>query len=224
MMSFGLLNASAMSQKMASNLFKNVPYVNVYMDLLIWESASTTENTKHLIEVCSRIKESGIKIKLCKYDCLKDRIGVLGCNICEIGLKADHRKISCSAIARLPVSKKRLKSFLMLCSFNQKFVPGLSRLAAPLHSLVEKREKFQCTKGTVKAINALRAIISNPPLLTLPKMNQTFHILTEASKDTFRTALVQRYDHGKMRVAQFGSRSLSKVENATAHSKNIPQQ
>lgn len=54
--------------------------------------------------------------------------------------------------------------------------------------------------------------MSEQPSLTLPRMNDTFHVFTDASQEAVCMALMQENDHRRLRAVQFAGRSLTNVE------------
>lgn len=67
------MHAPAMFQRIASNIFKNVAYVKIYIDDVIMGSRSMREHVCHLIEVCRQIKKIGLRVKFSKCGFAKDK-------------------------------------------------------------------------------------------------------------------------------------------------------
>lgn len=65
-MPFGLMNAPALFQRMASSLFKHMSFVKVYIDDIVIGSKYIAEHIGHLLYVCHKFHESGLNVKLSK--------------------------------------------------------------------------------------------------------------------------------------------------------------
>lgn len=69
-------------------------------------SRSISEHIDRLVQVCSRIRESGMKVKLSESKFAKNRIEVLGYVAVANELQSDPKKACCIAKASLPRTKK----------------------------------------------------------------------------------------------------------------------
>jgi hypothetical protein len=54
----------------------------------------------------------------------------------------------------VPTNEKELRSYLGLCSYYRKFVPGFSKIAAPLHLLITKSDGKKGKSKQLKLLNA----------------------------------------------------------------------
>lgn len=90
-----------------------------------------------------------------------------------------------------------LRSFLMFLSFNERFIPVLFCVVAPLYVLVVEDGNFECTEEAMAALNTLKEIICTPPVLPLSYINKPFYVYTDASKEVVGTALIQKEDSEK---------------------------
>lgn len=62
------------------------------------------------------------------------------------------------------------------------------------------------------AFKTLKEIKSEPPVLSLPNINDQLHVFTESFKEAVGTAWMQRNDVRKLKAIQFASRSPTNVE------------
>ena len=75
---------------------------------------------------------------------------------------------------------KALKGFLGLIGYYKKFIKGYGTIAKPLTDLL-KKDGFLWSDTALKAFNALKAVVSHPPILALPNFSKPFTIECDAS-------------------------------------------
>ena len=70
------------------------------------------------------------------------------------GISADQGKVKAVLSWPQPRSVREVRSFLGLCTYYRRFVPGFANIAKPLHQLSEKNAKFLWTEecNTVRKI------------------------------------------------------------------------
>jgi hypothetical protein len=79
-------------------------------------------------------------LKLSKCHFVKKEVRYLGHVISQDGIKTDPDKTKAIHNWKVPTNEKELRSYLGLCSYYRKFVPGFSKIAAPLHLLITKSD------------------------------------------------------------------------------------
>ena len=79
-----------------------------------------------------------------------------------------------------PRNVTKLRGFVGICTYYQKFVKGFSQLAAPLTDLT-KKEAFSWTDTTQRAFDRLKEVMSNCPVLVLLDFTQPFVLECDAS-------------------------------------------
>ncbi len=84
----------------------------------------------------SRLKETGLKVKLEKYHFLQGEVKFLSHQISAQGIGTDPEKVEAVKSWKTPGTVKELRSFLGFCSYYRKFIEGFSKIAGPLHDLV----------------------------------------------------------------------------------------
>ena len=87
------------------------------------------------------------------------------------------------AVANLPVpnSAKKLRSFLGLANFYQRFVHNFAEIATPLTQLTSSKQPYTWTTKYQQAFDALRNALTSPPILDYPKQSDKFVLATDAS-------------------------------------------
>ena len=111
-----------------------------------------------------------------------------------------------------PRNVKEVQSFLGLCSYYRKFVPGFANLARALSNLTKKTQRFEWRKEQQLSFEALKTVLTTPPILAHPNYELPMEIHCDASNYGIGAVLVQQHE-GKERVLAYASRLLSSPEN-----------
>lgn len=82
---------------------------------------------------------------------------MLGYVVNRDGVEADPEKIKRVQEARLPNSKKKLRSFLMFCFIKQRLLRGFSHISTPLHTSAAQESEFELSDHAMEAFDLLRA-------------------------------------------------------------------
>lgn len=110
-----------------------------------------------------------------------------------------------------PKTVQELRSFLGLVSYYRRFISNCSRIARPLHKLVEKDVEFNFDQDCEEAFSLLKNKLITSPILVYPSRNEKFVLDTDASDFAIGAVLSQVQD-GVERVIGYASRTLGKHE------------
>lgn len=83
------------------------------------------------------------------------------------------------------------QSFLGLCSYYRKFVPGFANLARPLTELTKRSKRFVWEEQHKRSFEALKSTLVNPPILAYPRYDLPMEIHCDASGYGVGAVLVQ---------------------------------
>jgi deoxyuridine 5'-triphosphate nucleotidohydrolase len=213
-MPFGLTNAPATFQRMMNRVFAGVngQFIVVYLDDLNVYSRDFNEHLKHLREVFERLRQAGLRLKAKKCHFFKKELAFLGHVVGADGVKPDPDKIA--AVKDHPVPKNiwKLRQFVGLASYYQKFVENFAKIAAPLNSLLRKSEAYQWTDQHQEAFETLKQRLISAPILVHPDFERPFQIFTDASAIGLGAILSQKDDQDRERVIRYASRRTSDTE------------
>ena len=106
---------------------------------------------------------------------------------------------------------KDIRSFVGLCSYYRKFIKDFAGIAAPLHKLTRKGEKFSWAEECQQAFQKLKIALTSAPVLAYPNFHESFLLDTDASGVGIGAVLSQVIDGEEQPVA-YGSRMLSRAE------------
>ena len=114
-------------------------------------------------------------------------------------------------IWREPSNVTEVMSFVGLCSYYRWDIKNFAAIAKPLNKLTEKNNSFHWTRVCQEAFDALKARLTQSPILSYPNFNEPFNLDTDASNTAIGAVLSQVID-GQERVVAYASRALSKQE------------
>src|SRR6266511_2901001 len=117
-------------------------FVVVYLDDILVYSNTFEEHLVHLRKVFDKLREANliIKLKKCKFG--QRKIKFLEHTIETDGLRTDPENIDKIINYPVPTNVIRVRKFMGLCNYYQKFIKDLSKLLKPLRQLLKKNVKF----------------------------------------------------------------------------------
>lgn len=164
----------------------------MYMDDLIIPSKNHKEAIDKLDRVLKVAAKSGLRFKWKKCKLLSTRVEFLG-NIIENGqISPAFDKVKAVANFPEPTNVRRLQSFLGLTGYFRKFIPSYSLVAQPLTDLLRKDVPFLMGGKQKQAIQALKTILVEKPVLALYQTSAETELHTDASKYGYGAILMQR--------------------------------
>ncbi len=155
-------------------------------------------NFKALLERCL---ERNIKLKV-------PELKYVGHVISEEGLKQDPNKVEAVIKIPPPKDKQRLRRFMGMMNYLQKFAPHLSQVTAPLRMLLKNNTEFRWDSTMHdKCFTQIKKIITEAPVLKFYNPTDEVTIQCDASQYGLGACLMQN-GHPIM----YASRSLTNTE------------
>ena len=115
-----------------------------------------------------------------------------------------------------------MQKFLGLANYYRRFIKDFARIAAPLHVLVRKEQKWKWEGEQEEAFERLKAVFTTEPILAIPDINREMRVEADASDYTMGGALLTKYENRKWRLVAFISKSLNTTErNYKIHDKEM---
>lgn len=222
-MPFGVCNGPSTFQRLMQTTMGDLIFqiMLVYLDDILVYSATFPEHLQRLEIVFKRLKETGLKVKPEKCHFLQQEVTFLGHQISAKGVATDPRKIEAVRQWKVPNTMKELRSFLGFCSYYRKFIEGFSRIAGPLHDLVNlcisqfgsarKNLSALWSSECQSAFELLKEKLTSAPVLGYADFSLPFILETDASNEGLGAILHQQQGECK-RVIAFASRRLRKAE------------
>ncbi|KAL2095623.1 hypothetical protein ACEWY4_007771 [Coilia grayii] len=224
-MPMGVCNGPATFQRLMQATMNDLIFqiLLVYLDDICLFSSTFSEHLERLDIVLRRLQETGLKVKIAKCHFLQEKVTFLGHQISAEGIATDPNKISAVKEWPVPTTLKRLRSFLGFCSYYRRFVQGFSKIAGPLHDVVNvclhvgppaKVNQMLISLWNAecqRAFDVLKERLTCAPVLGFADFTSPFIVETDASGLGLGAVLSQRQD-GVTRVISYASRRLRNAE------------
>jgi hypothetical protein len=86
------------------------------------------------------------------------------------GISVDPTKVREIMAQKIPSSVTKIWSFLGLAGYYRRFIEGLSKIAKPMTSLLEKGKEFNWARECQDSFNQLKLRLMSPPVLIMPNL------------------------------------------------------
>ena len=125
------------------------------------------------------------------------------------GLHVDPSKVEAISAMPSPTDVSSVRRFLGMSGYYRKFVPHYGTRTANLTDLLQKDLKFEWLPIHQQEFEDIRAVLSDAPILALPRWDLPFVIRTDASDIGIGGLLCQKID-GVRRIIAAVSRKWGK--------------
>jgi len=212
-MPFGLCNAGATFQRLMDVVLSglNLEICLVYLDDIVVYSKTIEEHLERLEAVLSRLCQAGLKLKPEKCKFFQRSVVFLGHVISHRGIGTDPAKVQAVAEWPTPTNVRQVSAFIGLASYYRRFVRDFASIAAPLHALMKKNQRFVWGEKEQESFEQLKLVLTTPPVLAMPSDSGEFVLDTDASDTEIGSVLSQHQD-GVERVVAYASRYLDARE------------
>ena len=110
-------------------------------------------------------------------------------------------------MAKTPICKKELQSFLGLTNYYRKFLKDYAKITACLFDLIKADATFEWGPEQQQQLEMLKIMLMRDPKLAYPQDDGMFVLDTDASNDSIGAVLSQDQD-GSVRVVAYASKRL----------------
>ena len=210
-MPFGLVNAPSTFSRYMADIFRDLPFVLVYLDDILVISTSEKQHIEHLNTVLGRLQEHQLIAKEKKCQFLQTEVEFLGYHISEHCIRPIKGK--CDAIHAIPPCKsiKDAQRFLGMINYYRRFIPHCSTIARPLIDYAAKKTPW--TTLQTNAFNELKRLLVAAPLLVPFCTEHSYRLTTDASKSGLGAVLEQMEGKKVVGVVGYFSKSLQGAQN-----------
>jgi len=173
---FGLCNVGSTFQSVMELAFNglNFKMCLVYLDNIIVYSSTVEEHLLRLRKLFDRLRMANLKADPSKCSLLRAEVCFLGHVVLSEGVSTDPSKIDLVKDWPEPRDVHEVRSFLGLAIYYRRFVPTFEEIAAPLHALTAKNQKFEWTSQCERAITKLKYTLTFSPILAMPNDTDPF--------------------------------------------------
>ena len=212
---FGLKNSGATFQRLMDSLFRDLPFVVVYVDDILIYSRNMKEHLDHLDQVLKILEENGLVAKSDKCTFAATEVSFLGHTVSAKGLAVSNTKVQAIKDFAKPLVTKGLREFLGMITYYQRFLPGIAKTLAPLTNLLKgnpkPKNKLSWSSATNAAFEDAKRQLQRATLLAFPSTHGALRLTTDASDVAIGAALEQLLDDTAKPISFF-SRKLSPTE------------
>ena len=89
-----------------------------------------------------------------------------------------------------PINVTDVRSFMGLAGYYRRFIEGFSKVAHAINSLQNKGIKFEWTSSCEESFQQLKNLLTNAPVLKVPKPEKYFVVFTNACGQGLRGVLM----------------------------------
>ena len=195
-MPFGLTCAPSVFQHLMDLVLCELTYETclVYLDDIIVFSRDFDSHVQRLREIFDRLKSANLKLHVKKCCLFQQCVNFLGHVLTQDGILVQPEKVEAVKSWPTPRNLTELRSFVGLCSYYRRFIPGFADMAAPLHSLTRKDTRFSWGPEQEEAFNRLKERLISAPILGMPRDEGTYYLDSDASDRGIGAVLSQDQD------------------------------
>jgi hypothetical protein len=107
-------------------------------------------------------------------------VSFLGYIISNGGITVDLAKVKEIVAWSIPTTVTEIRSFLGLAGYYWRFIEGLSKIAKPMTSLLEKGREFKWDEKCQDNFDQLKKRLMSPPVLVMPDLQKGYDIYCDA--------------------------------------------
>ena len=90
-----------------------------------------------------------------------------------------------------------MQKFLGLANYYKRFIKNFAKIAAPLHVLVRKEQKWKWEEEQEEAFGRLKRAFTTEPVLAIPDINREMRVEVDASDYATEGVLLTKCENGK---------------------------
>jgi ribonuclease HI len=213
-MPFGLKNAGATYQRMATTLLHDMIHkeVEVYVDDMIVKSPTRDDHAEYLDRFLERIKKYRLRLnpQKCVFGVTSGKL--LGFIVSERGIEVDPDKIRAILEMPPPKTEKEVRSFMGKIQFISRFIARLSSICVPIFKLLKKNQPVKWNNECQIAFDEIKKILLSPPVLQAPRLGKPLLLYLSVEEMAMGAMLAQEDEEGKEFAIYYISKKLSEAE------------
>ncbi|GJZ12520.1 putative reverse transcriptase domain-containing protein [Tanacetum coccineum] len=132
-------------------------FIIVFIDDILIYSKSKEEHEVHMRLVLELLKKEKLYAKFCKCEFWLQEVHFLGHVVNQDSIHVDPSKIEVVKNWKAPTTPSKIRSFLGLAGYYQRFIANFSKIAKPLTSLTQKNKKYDWGMDQEEAFQTLKS-------------------------------------------------------------------
>ncbi|KAL6321930.1 hypothetical protein AAG906_035834 [Vitis piasezkii] len=202
-MPFGLKNAGATYQRVATTLFHDMMHrdIEVYVDDMIVKSQGRADHLEALERFFDRIRKFRLRLnpKKCTFGVTSGKL--LGHMVSERGIEVDPDKIKAILDMLVPRTEKEIRGFLGRLQYISRFIARLTDICEPIFRLLRKN---QPTK--------IKGYLLSSHVLVPPTLGRPLLLYLSVSDMALGCMLAQIDDSGKEQAIYYLNKRMLEYE------------
>ena len=178
-MYFRLTNSPATFQTMINDLFRdliNQGDTATFIDDILVATDMEEEHNELVEKILKRLEENNLFVKLEKCKWKVREVEFLGVVIGPKRVEIQREKVEEVLNWLAPRNIKEVQKFLGLANYYRRFIKDFARIAAPLHVLVRKEQKWKLEKKQEEVFEKLKVVFTIEPILAIPDINREIRV------------------------------------------------
>jgi RNase H-like domain found in reverse transcriptase len=139
------------------------------------------------------LRKEKFLVKKKKYMFRKEEVGYLGFIVRKRQVKMDLRKVEAVSKWPIPQNQKKVRGFLGLVNYYQKFIHRYAHMAVLLNELLRKERAWKWNEKEQEAFEQLKETLQKVSVLRIAEERRKFRIETDASDVVIRVVLLQQW-------------------------------
>ncbi|XP_047037979.1 uncharacterized protein K02A2.6-like [Helicoverpa zea] len=209
---FGLKCLPENFQKIVTETLSGLEFVVAFIDDICVSGRNKSHHLENLKKVLSRLRDAGLTIKFSKCEFLKDEVCYLGYRINKHGLYTDTSKVKAISKMPIPENVSQLRALLGFINYYARFIPNLSTILHPLHSLLKKGVTWVWSESCNAAFEEIKVRLTSDPVLAHYSPALPLVLAVDSSAYGLGAVLAQLYPDGSERLVCCASRTLNDAE------------
>ena len=197
-MYFGLTNSPTTFQTMMNDLFRdliNQGDTATFIDDILVATDIEEGHDELVEEVLKRLEENDLFVKpeKCKWKVREVEFLVIR----PRGVEMQKEKVEGVLNWPAPRNVKEVQKFLGLANYYRRFIKNFAKIAAPLHILVRKEQKWKWEKEQEEAFGKLKEVFTTELVLAIPDIDGKMRVEVDASDYATGGVLSIKCEDGK---------------------------
>ena len=152
-----------------------------FIDDILVATDMEEKHDKLVEEVLRRLEENDLFVKLEKCKWKVREVEFLGVVIGPKGVEIQKEKVEGVLNWPAPRNVKEVQKFLGLANYYRRFIENFARIAAPLHVLVRKEQKWKWEREQEEAFEKLKTVFTTEPVLAILDINREMRVEANVS-------------------------------------------
>ncbi|GFN84706.1 reverse transcriptase [Plakobranchus ocellatus] len=213
-MPFGLVTAPATFCRLMGLIIGQTPDLLSYFDDTLVFATSWQQHIVALRSLLVLLRHHGLHVNPSKVSIGTSSVEFLGHMVSSGTLVPVQNKLDKILQLSVPVKKKEVRSLLGLVHYYRHFIANFASISASLFDMLRKgtSEKVQWTPRCDQSLAEIKRLLSSPPILIIPDMQETFIVRFDASDFGIGAVLLQDRE-GILMPCRYASRKLLSHES-----------